>query len=120
MIEHPLPRRVLVSPRIAPAVLALGLCVLAAPGLADASSPRRDDHRQRVLERLGARSFAVQALDLPDGLPDAFSVSVALDGELVELILQRHSLRAPGFRLRLSGEEGRLTEVELVFRWDRR
>ncbi len=53
----------------------------------------------------------VQLLVLPSGLPDAFQVSVRVDGMPRTLWLQRRSLRAPGFEL-LESRDGTCSRVD--------
>ena len=49
---------------------------------------------------LNAASPTTQRLMLPADLPEHFEIDVRLDGVFHTFVMERHSLRAPGFRVR--------------------
>jgi hypothetical protein len=54
----------------------------------------------------------VVSLVLPADLPGTFQVSLDMGGGRTTLALQRHSLRAPDFQLRVQGDDGTIRAVE--------
>ena len=53
----------------------------------------------RIRQRTGAQRYQLQNLDLPKALPDSFIVTVDCDGEPLDLLLERHDVRAPDYQL---------------------
>jgi hypothetical protein len=64
-----------------------------------------------VLERFGTSDVEYVELALTDGLPESFDLPLAIDGLATSARLERHSLRAPGFRLEAWTPAG-MVEVE--------
>ncbi len=59
----------------------------------------------------GDASRTTQRLVLPADLPEHFEIDVRLDGIFHTLVLERHSLRAGGFRVRAYLNDGRTVDV---------
>lgn len=64
-----------------------------------------------VLKRLGATRADLQDLKLPAPGSGPFEAEVTLRGKALTLDLSPHSVRGPGFRLLVQGDNGALTHV---------
>ena len=101
-------------------LLAAGLAVTLISGLADAAPPKaprvatvkQSNPLPPIVEGYGRiERYELQTLDLPNWVPDAFSVAVPFAGEVHELSLDRISLRSDDFRLLVDHGDGQLVET---------
>ena len=67
---------------------------------------REDTQLQGVRSALSVDQLDVLSLDVPADLPEDFAVDIKLDGASASLVLQRHSLRGPSFRVRMQTGDG--------------
>jgi hypothetical protein len=89
--------------RLAPVCLSLVMLAVAAPFAASAG----DD----AAEPIEGSDFALVELELPSGRPDELAVEIEHDGLRRRLVLQRHSVRAPGFRVQVQRPDGSYAEI---------
>jgi hypothetical protein len=101
-------------------LLAAGLAVTLISGLADAAPPKapraatvkQSNPLPPIVEGDGRiERYELQTLDLPNWVPDAFSVAVPFAGEVHELSFDRISLRSDDFRLLVDHGDGQLVET---------
>ena len=62
---------------------------------------------QTILTRLSLSRYDVQELVIPDSPVSSFTISLNLDGDIVELELAPHSVRSDGFRVRTRDADGK-------------
>lgn len=93
--------------RLPSGLAAIGLAALSfVPSARAQVAPGADGPLELLLQALGVSDLTLVAIELPDGLPRAFSAPIDLDGTPAGLILEKRSLRAPGFRLIEDGPRG--------------
>lgn len=91
-------------PRITRLLVVLGILAVTTPIQGQVLSSQDD---QTILTRLSLARYDVQELAIPDSLVSGFTISLNLDGEIVELELAPHSVRADGFRVRTRDATGK-------------
>jgi hypothetical protein len=79
--------------------------------LAEESDLVNAEVAERVRQELQIERFSMGQLVLPAGLPEDFEIMVEYESVPQILHLQRHSLRAPGFRVRIQQADGKIVEV---------
>ncbi|MBW8040497.1 MAG: hypothetical protein FVQ85_10895 [Planctomycetes bacterium] len=62
-------------------------------------------------QELQIKDFSLRALTLPGSLPDHFVVLIEYEGVLQILRLQRYSLRAPDYRVRIQQADGKIMGI---------
>ena len=108
-----MPRRTLLL-----AVHSVGFAVLATAVVASIASPGASGHsslqdfRDAAAERMGVapERVGVFAPEVLQRTADVCEVIVPIEGHELRAVLSRHSLRAPGFRLRIQDASGRMRE----------
>ncbi|MCH7601643.1 MAG: hypothetical protein IIB54_02640, partial [Planctomycetes bacterium] len=90
--------------RLSTFLVVLGILTLTAPIQGQVLS---DEDDQTILMRLSLSRYDVQELAIPDSPVSAFTISLNLDGEIVELELAPHSVRSDGFRVRTRDANGK-------------
>jgi len=91
--------------------LAVCLLFVSLPLALAASVPGGQGLEDRVRMEVGVEDFSFIDLDLPEPSRDSFTVRLVHEGRERALFLRRHSLRAPGFRVRVYQGDGSTTEV---------
>ncbi|MCH7573085.1 MAG: hypothetical protein IH891_09250, partial [Planctomycetes bacterium] len=91
-------------PRIATLLVVFGILAITTSIQGQVLSTEDD---QTILTRLSLARYDVQELAIPDSPVSAFTISLNLDGEIVELELAPHSVRSDGFRVRTRDASGK-------------
>ncbi|MFT7487089.1 MAG: hypothetical protein ACI9F9_002948, partial [Candidatus Paceibacteria bacterium] len=97
LMKYPLPRVALCA-----ALLSLSATTVSAQSELDLA----------VMEKLNLSDFTTQDLIIPELTDDGMVVEVEIDGQLLTMIMERHSMRSPDFKLLVSNGTGGPVEVE--------
>lgn len=94
----------------------LALLPALAPGrIAGAATELPPEAEERIRRELRAERLEPASVSIPEGpegeLPAELRVPILRDGETRVLLLRRHSVRAPGFRLLIQGRGGELLDA---------
>ncbi|MCH7603468.1 MAG: hypothetical protein IIB54_11935 [Planctomycetes bacterium] len=96
--------------RLSTLLVVLGILTVSAPIQGQVLSAEDD---QTILTRLGLARYDVQELAIPVRPVSAFTISLKLDGEIVELDLAPYSVRSAGFRVRTRDARGQMHSFPL-------
>ena len=96
--------------RLSTLLVVLGILTVSAPIQGQVLSAEDD---QTILTRLGLARYGIQALAIPVRPVSAFTISLKLDGEIVELDLAPYSVRSAGFRVRTRDARGQMHSFPL-------
>jgi len=86
----------------------IGLCA----GFAMASAPASgQDLADLLADELFLGDYTLTEIDVPEDRPEAFQTQFEFEGEVYTLDLEKHSVRAPGYRVLVDDGQGPLREV---------